>query len=518
MTNVKNLLLRAGCVLVLLVTACGSTVSTERRAALESGGSGAGADLDGEGVGSGPDSGEAAIDSSGNPIATSGGSGGGASGAGTGSSSSAGGGAGTSSGGLSPSVGGRSVGVTPTQILLGVSYATNGSEANEAIGAGAATSTDTKRATELLIEDVNRRGGIHGRKIVPIWHAVDALAPRTYEQHGQAMCATWTEDNKVFAALGAPYESLRQCMKNVGAPLTYTSLSSSSDRTFAEYPTYFEPGNMNLSRIARHTADSLARRKFFTGTSRLGIVTFDSPYFRDAVEKSLLPALARHGVKPAVEPSYVPDPQSTSDLGGISAGISSTVLRFRTNQISHVMILDSAAVASFLFMQEAESQGYRPRYGLNSQNGNTALSDLLASSDSQAQLTNALSIGWLPSIDLSAADDPNDKAPASRRRCLKILEDGGLTSFSSRNAMGQALITCEEIWFFEAAAKAAGPNLTTQSFMAGAESLRDMRESPLTLGNRLGPGRHDGAARVTDAAYVTECKCFRYTGSPYDVD
>ena len=408
--------------------------------------------------------------------------------------------------------------MTDTQILIGVAFATNGSEANEAIGAGAATSTDTKKATELLIEDVNRRGGIHGRKLVPVWHAVDALAPKTYEQHGQEMCATWTEDNKVFAALGAPYESLRQCMKNAGAPLTYTSLSSSSDRTFAEYPTYFEPGNMNLSRIARHTVDSLARRKFFPDTARIGIVTFDSPYFRDAVEKSLLPALARHGLKPAIEPSYVPDPQSTSDLGGISAGISSTVLRFSTNQISHVMILDSAAVASFLFMQEAESQGYRPRYGLNSQNGNTALSDLLASSDSQAQLTNALSIGWLPSIDLAAADDPNDKAPASRRRCLKILEDGGLTSFSSRNAMGQALITCEEIWFFEAAAKAAGPNLTTQSFMAGAESLTELRESPLTLGNRLGAGRHDGAARVTDAAFVPECECFRYTGSPYDVD
>lgn len=500
----------------LLLSACGSTVSTDRQAALERGGTGV--------VGGGADTAlgdpEVAVDEFGNPVSPGGEPGGAAAGPGGASAGPAGGpgggGSAARSGGGAAG-GGRSVGVTDTEIFIGISYATNGSEANEAIGAGAATSTDTKRAMELVIKDLNDRGGINGRKVVPVWHAVDALAAKTYEQHGQEMCATWTEDNKVFAAFGAPYESLRQCMENAGAPMTYTSLSGSSELTFREYPLYYEPGNLNLSRIARHTVDSLARRKFFPAGARIGLLTFDDPYFRQAMTQSMIPALKRQGLQPA-ETVYVPSPQSTSDLGGLSAGISSAVLQFRAAQVSHVLILDSAAVATFLFMQEAESQRYRPRYGLNTQNGNTALSDLLASSDSQAQLVNSLSIGWAPSLDLAGADDPNEKASPLRRRCLKILEDGGLTAFSSRNAMGQALITCEEVWFFEAAAKAAGRNLTTQSFVAGIESIRSTVDSPLTLGNRFGPGRHDGVARVADAAFVDSCRCFRYTSPPYDVD
>ncbi|MFP5326923.1 MAG: ABC transporter substrate-binding protein, partial [Acidimicrobiia bacterium] len=419
----------------LLLAACGSTVGLDKQQALDGRSDTLGdeeatlGDVDGDGVAGGV--GDAGVDPVGGPSSEEGAVGSSSSG----SRSARGGASSAEAQATVAAAGGRSVGVTDTQILLGVSYATNGSEANEASGAGAATSTDTRRATELVIKDLNDRGGIHGRKVVPVWHALDALAAKTYEQHGQEMCATWTEDNKVFAALGAPYESLRQCMENAGAPMTYTSLSGSSELTFKEYPLYFEPGNLNLNRIGRHTVESLVRRKFFPANARIGLLTFDDPYFRHAMTQSMHPALARHGLKPT-DTVYVPSPESTSDLGGISAGISSAVLRFRANQVSHVLILDQAAVATFLFMQEAESQGFRPRYGLNTQNGNTALSDLLASSGSQDQLINSLSIGWAPSLDLSEADDPNDKASPLRRRCLKILEDGGLNSFSSRNAMG----------------------------------------------------------------------------------
>ena len=504
---------------VLLATACGSRVPASERQALSAGGSGAesgGSAVDGFDGGSDFASGDTAAAVGGDPVT---GSVGRSSASGGGSGRTSGGGStGAGSAGLPADTGQTGPGVTATEILLGMAYATNGSDVNAAIGAEEASSTDTKKAAELLIADLNNRGGIHGRKVVPVWHEVDALSGRTYEQHGQEMCSTWTEDNDVFAALGAPYETLRQCMAKKNKPLTYTSLSTSSELTFSEYPLYFEPGNLNLSRIARLTVKSLADRNFFA-KAKVGVIAFDDPHGHYSVDKAMLPALASRGVDPkTVEVVYVPDPQSPTDVSGLSAAISSAVLRFNTRGISHVMILDTAAVASFLFMQEAESQGYRPRYGLNSQNGNTILADLLRGSGSQGQLNNSLSVGWLPTIDLAEQDDPNDKATPSRQRCLKIMVDGGLTSFTSRNAMGQALLTCEEIWFFEAAAKAAGPTLNARSFLTGVESLRSLRESPITLGNRFGPGRHDGVARAADLVYVPDCTCFRYTTQPYDLD
>ena len=514
---------RLACALlsILLAAACGSRVPADERSALQAGGSAsAGSDadgLDGDGVlDAGGDSVDGGTAIGGGAEDSAGGASSGRSSGGTGGTGGGGGRVGSS--GLPAASGGTGPGVTDTEIFLGVAYATNGGEVNKTIGAEEASSTDTKKATQLLIDDLNKRGGIHGRKIVPVWHEIDALSGRTYEQWGQEMCSTWTEDNDVFAALGAPYETLRQCMAKKNKPLTYTSLSSSSELTFSQYPLYFEPGNLNLSRIARLTVDSLAKRDFFKG-AKVGVIAFDDPHGRHAVDKAMLPALAARGVDPkGVEVEFVPSPQSATDVSGLSAAVSGAVLRFNTLRVSHVMILDTAAVASFLFMQEAESQGYRPRYGLNSQNGNTILADLLKGSGSQGQLTNSLSVGWLPTIDLAGPDDPDDKATPSRQRCLKLMTDGGLTSFSSRNAMGQALITCEEVWFFEAAAKAAGPSLNARSFLAGVESLTAMRESTLTLGNRFGNGRRDGVARAADLAYVPGCTCFRYTTSPYDID
>ena len=510
--------LASALVLVLLATACGTRVPAAERQALSAGGSAA------DGTGSSADefAGESGLGSDGTSAlggSSLDGATGGADGGSGPSSGTAGRSAGGSSGG-SASVpadsGGTGPGVTETEILLGVAFATNGGEVNKTIGAEEASSTDTKKATQLLIDDVNRRGGIHGRKIKPVWHEIDALSGRTYEQWGQEMCATWTEDNDVFAALGAPYETLRQCFAKAGKPLSYTSLSSSSELTFSKYPLYLEPGNLNLSRIGRLTVNSLADRNFFNAESKIGIIAFDDPEGRHSVDKAMVPALGARGLK-ATDIRFVPPPQSATDVSGLSAAISSAVLRFNTAGITHVMILDTAAVATLLFMQEAESQGYRPRYGLNTQNGNTVLAGILDGSGAKAQLNNSLSVGWAPSLDLSEQDDPNDKANAARKRCMKILTDGGLTSFTSRNAMGQALITCEEMWFFEAAAKAAGPNLNARSFLTGAESLQTVWESPLTLGNKLGPGRHDGVARAADMAYVPSCNCFRYTTQPYDL-
>lgn len=63
-----------------------------------------------------------------------------------------------------------------------------------------AEETPRKDYGEPLMRWFNKHGGIAGRKIIPAW-ADNTVAPNnTQAGNRQAMCATFTHDNKIFAA------------------------------------------------------------------------------------------------------------------------------------------------------------------------------------------------------------------------------------------------------------------------------------------------------------------------------
>ena len=114
--------------------------------------------------------------------------------------------------------------------------------------------------------------------------------------------------------------------------------------------------------------------------------------------------------------------------------------------------------------QDADSQRYRPRYGVNSQNGVQALID--SGGYPKTQLPGTVGIGWLPGIDITPAENP-DNGPYSndaRRRCIALYKAHGIT-FSDPNAEAGALGICSSFWFFrDVGNKVVGP-LNRDSFM-----------------------------------------------------
>lgn len=117
-------------------------------------------------------------------------------------------------------VAGRTVGITDTEIRIGIGL----TDVGAAKDFGASFDLGNQRARwEALIEDVNARGGIHGRKIVPDFRTVDAVnAP---VETAQAACVAWVEDVKVFAAFFASNLSAAPlvCLTGQGQTLTFTS-------------------------------------------------------------------------------------------------------------------------------------------------------------------------------------------------------------------------------------------------------------------------------------------------------
>jgi hypothetical protein len=377
--------------------------------------------------------------------------------------------------------------------------------------------------TQVVIDDVNKRGGVAGRQLVPVFHEYDATTTQTADEVGQAACATFTEDNKTFVVLGILSYSMNDCLQKAGVTVIDTSLGISADRDFyRRSPFIFELGAPELDRGMAAQLTSLQRQRYFTpwdstrgapaatGTPKVGIMTLETPTFDRMLRRTMLPGLVRLGFDPVVV--KLDEPKGNADLGALSAQISSAVLRFRSEGVTHVLITDTRGLLTLLFMNNAESQNYRPRHGGNSNSSFHALgSEELVPRE---QLNGAVGVGFAPGIDVSEADDPThgDRANAARKRCIAVLKAQGLDNQGDRNADAIALDICASVWLVKDRLDAVGNGISRDRFAASLERLGSGFQDPAGLGITFGPGRHDGVSSYYDMAWNPSCGCVRYSG------
>ena len=439
-----------------------------------------------------------------------GGGGGGSRGTGSGTGIGTGGGGGgtRTSGPVAP-------GVTAKTIFVGAQYSKNQDAAYAAAGVSAVGSADARDYYKVAIEDLNERGGIAGREVVPIYFGYDVTSSETADQQHQTACAKWTQDNEVFVILtGSPV--IRECAKKAGIVAVSAYPAGSVPETFRQYPRYVETNSVNLIRIGPVTVDGLAREGYFTKGARIGIVTWDDPAYRESIQKGFLPAFQRHGLKLGTPPRYVSPPQNYADIPATSADINSAILQFSTLGIDHVLIAEGSAgfcgigCMTVLFLQQAKSQQYYPRYGLN--DNNDPVGGLEAGVYPADQLRRSVAVSW---IDSSQSRDAGWKTNRSRERCFALMRKHGV-AVDSVTAREVALEACEGVWFLEAAVARMGDvSLTTGNFMSGVDSLGYDFASPSAYIAHFSPTQHDGIAGARNMRFVDGCSCYRYATVPY---
>ncbi|MCA1721641.1 MAG: ABC transporter substrate-binding protein, partial [Actinobacteria bacterium] len=523
----------------LLATACGSTVQPHGAAtALDAGQAGAGLGDAGTGTGTQGAAGAAgAAGSLGAPGAGIAGTGAAVPGAGGGGTASGGttgptgtgpGAAGRASG--SSAAGGssggvRSPGVTATTIALGLPYSVNSQAAAAALGAGGAGvgGGNGKRQWQILLNDINARGGIAGHKLVPVWHENDSTSSQSTDEKESAACADWTQDNKVFAAVdgeASTSETLQNCLHKAGVVQLYEDLTRADGETFRRYPYYLETGTLRMDRVAAFWPRALDAQKYFTGWDtkaarpgplpvKVGIISFDDRTTVNSVQRQLKPALQAVG-HAAAEWIRIQYPTGTADNGSAISAIQAAELKFASQGITHVLPFDAqgAGIGAF-FAQGADSQKYYPRYGLNSGNGTQILVD--AGLWPTSQLAGALGYGWVPLVDVRLTDNP-DSGPLSndaRRRCVALMTKGG-EDVGSAIVKRQVTSKCDALQFLEQALQLGG-SVTRDALVAGANRIGSTFSSGQTFGTRFDAEHHDGAAYGRSFAYTASCGCFRYT-------
>jgi ABC-type branched-subunit amino acid transport system substrate-binding protein len=389
-------------------------------------------------------------------------------------------------------------------LQIGIQFRQGDDTAHAAFGTGAKdvpSGANNKAWYQAAIDAVNASGGVLGHPLVPVFYPSDANSSQSVQQQEAAACAAFTQDAHVFAALiaGSHTEELVSCLSKKGVYVLAPGGASFDDQVLMQrYPDYALAGALQLNRMARVYVDGLVRQGFLTKSSTIGLLTYDSPEFVRATDQSLKPALASYGLKVTKQAAVAPL-TTLGAAGGGAASMGSAVLSFRSAGVDRVLFFASSGLA-FIFMTAAESQGYRPKYGVSSADP----PEPLAGTAPAAQLAGTVGVGWVPAFDV-----PDSKPGPAAARCVAATKK--VTGTAAASAYG----ICDQVFLFAGAARAGGV-LSAAGVRAGLQSLGtvDMTFVPRAT---YGGGVRDGIDRARSLAYDQPCGCFRYTSPPYPV-
>lgn len=404
-------------------------------------------------------------------------------------------------------------------VQVGITYYEDASAGLAAIGASGGTLGDQESYAEIVVNDVNARGGLGGKKVVPVYFGFDANpgAQPIPDQEEQA-CARFTQDNKVQIVLGETIgPTLIACLRKRGIPVVGENSFTGSGSARYAGGGVVDVGAFNVDRRAREQVKALQAQKYFTGWNtttgaagpapvKVGIIGYDGTEWKDSIANHLEPAVQAAGFgKP--DTVIVAPHDSYDNLAVMSNQLQSAVLQFKANGVTHVLVWDDNGVSTLFFMKAAEQQAYRPRYGVNSGNN----MNLLVSTDlvDKGQVAGAVGMGWIPMQDIPDTDSGPDSTYSNpvRKTCNAVMAKGGQQGSSYNEYFANKY--CGAMNAIKAAADIGG--VSPSSFLAALDTLGSSVPSPATPATFLGPRQRDGMGGIYHYAYEPGADKMVYT-------
>jgi ABC-type branched-subunit amino acid transport system substrate-binding protein len=300
---------------------------------------------------------------------------------------------------------------------------------------------DYQKAWQTVIDDLNAKGGINGRKVVPVYVGVNPLGT----DPAQEACVKLTEDEKVFLVMGQFFGTdptlcyLEQHkMPVLGGTITADTLA----RAKAPWYTLERSSPDIASIIDAFAADGQFKKK------KVGVVA--SAADQALTESVVLPALKKNKVKPTTV-AYATAPPD--DLPASRAEMDTILKRMQADGVDVILPVEGSVVS---VAGRLPSTDYRPQL-LSTSNANV---QTYASS----QGNDISPLEGLVSGDVSYPYDD----PALTKCRDKVAKATGETMQESAvtgepNNRVSAEIACRYTALLAGLAGAAGKNLTTAS-------------------------------------------------------
>ncbi|MCU1595593.1 MAG: hypothetical protein JWO12_2985 [Frankiales bacterium] len=481
--------------LCLIVSACGSTVSTQQQRAGGDGltgapGPGSLTSSSSTGVGS-PDQ---ALVGGGLPANADGSSGSqrtglGASVPGSPSGDVRGGGSST---GAASGQGAANGAASHVPVRVGFEIIKGGNQAFASVFGTPVNFGNGKIEVSSIVKDVNAHGGVGGRPIVPVfgeWNVADGDSGR------EADCRAMTEDGKVAFIITVVNisQSYVTCAAKHGVPVINASISAGDQdlyRTFSDF--LFTPSLMNLNREQQLLLQAQKETGRLGPKVKVGVVIDGTdPSYQRVYDATVHPTLASYGLPH--EP-YVINTQS--DIQG-------AILRFVQDGVTLVDFIAPSGVSEVLWMNAAEQQAYRPQYAL----ATSSSPWFVSSAAPKNQVKGIAGIGSLPLSDVETSQYPTTPR---EKHCLDLIRAGGENN-AERHGSITATVYCEGIYAFAAVGTRVSGPLTARAFRSAYPTLGTSYGPVVTFATDFSRARHDNAIGYRLLAYTSGCSCVSYT-------
>lgn len=415
-----------------------------------------------------------------------------------------------------PAVGGVSGsgrGYDAKTLYLGFPTNNDVNDAAKNLGLAALNFGDIPAQIKAVLDDVNKHGGVLGRKVEPVFHDIKtADLQSNANREAQATCSAFTEDHKVVAVInvvaGIDLQSFYACLAKHDTPVVSAGLTPVDDAFVAAFSPYlYKLTSASFTSLTPVWIARLAAQRYFTGWNtasggpaagqpKIGLL-YPATQPQQRIFASVKQQLARRGYQVSKEFQY-----GVASLQDESSAMASAVLAFNSAGVTHVL---SSEADVLLFMTAAENQHYRPRYGLTSYHAPGAA---LEGTVPAAQLVGSLGVGWLPVSDVDSNHNPGAVGPGETA-CRKVMKDHGV-DISSGGAALAAFAECDGIHVMVQAVTAEH-DASTRAVRAGVAAIGPSFQSALVRQSGFSGNRAVMPGAVRDFAY--DGSAYRYSST-----
>lgn len=358
-----------------------------------------------------------------------------------------------------------------------------------------------KEIYQALIDATNAAGGIDGRRVVPVWSTVGGS---NWSTEFQAACANFTDDHKVSVVLGYAFifmDSFESCLAKAGVPHLFGGYGPGDRAAQKQFPNVFSTTHPTVDLQLLTVLEGAITNRVVTKTTKLGIIFDDCNHRLRAFDATAVPYLRAQGIQYEL---YVLDCMG----GGGDAGRSvqqtqSAQLKFRGDGITTVFVED---VAALLFMQNAEAQGWHPKYIMASKGA------ALEGNAPNNQLANVYGFGWAPYVDVNPRQQP--PALPAQQQCVAKLKARDISP-AGYNDFGAAYTMCDALSMYALGLQATKGRTGAAEVVAALERRAAGFTTASTYGGKVRSttAQRGGAAIWRAWGWNTGCSCFGYTGS-----
>ena len=370
-------------------------------------------------------------------------------------------------------------------------------------GVGATNFGDQPSIIKAVVGDINRRGGILGRTVVPLFHDIATANLETDPtSQAQATCTAFTQDAHVVAVVnivaGIDLPTFYRCLAQHDTPLISAGFVPADDGLFNGYAPYlYKLTAASFTQLTPVWLDRLTAMGYFhawnttaggPGTSAVKVgLLYPAQQPQQRIFADIKRRLNAAGHTVAQDFQY-----DASNLNNESASMSSAVLQMRNAGVTHILSSESDVL---LFMTAADSQHYRPRYALTSYH---APAVQLQGTVPNSQLVGSMGVGWLPVTDVDAGHSPGPVS-SGEISCRALMHGAGQDSTSASAQIVEFAI-CDAVRL-TAAAINLSKNPTSSGLHAGLANLGTSFTSALTWRNGLAANHYAVPGTVREFAF-----------------